>query len=66
MLFNDKIYSYIYQKKNYFGTWQFGMIDGMVNFIVQKFARLKSKHFFQVYSERIESIHFAESSGLSY
>ena len=49
LLFNDKIYSYIYQKKNYFGTWQFGMIDGMVNFIVQKFTRLKSKHFSQFF-----------------
>jgi hypothetical protein len=41
-----------------------------VNFITQKFARLKSKHFSQFFlvrgkSERIESIHFAKSSGLS-
>ena len=35
-----------------FGTWQFGKIGVLVNFIIQKFARLKR-------------IHFAESSGLS-
>ena len=37
---NDKIYSYIYQKRP-FGTWQFGKIGVLVNFIIQK---LKSKH----------------------
>ena len=65
LLLNDKIYSYT--KKNYlFGTWQFGKIDVSVNFIIQKFARLKSKHFLvRGKSERFESIHFAESSGLS-
>ena len=31
--------------KKLFGTWQFGKIDVLVNFIIQKFARLKSKHF---------------------
>jgi hypothetical protein len=45
--------------------WQF-------DFIIQKFARLKSKHFSQFFwcevntYERIESVHFAESSGLSF
>jgi hypothetical protein len=44
--------------------------DVLVDFIIQKFARLKSKRFFSVFqvrgkSERIECIHFAESSGLS-
>ena len=37
---NDKIYSYT--KKKLFGTWQF-------DFIIQKFARLKSKHFSQFF-----------------
>ena len=37
---NDKIYSYT--KKKLFGTWQF-------DFIIQKFARLKSKHFTQFF-----------------
>ena len=44
---NDKIYSYT--KKKLFGTWQFGKIDVLVNFIIQKFARLKSKHFSQFF-----------------
>ena len=53
-----------------FGTWQFGKIDVFVNFIIQKFARLKSKQFTQFFwwgvkSERIESIYFAENSGLT-
>ena len=49
----------LYQKKNY--------LQNLVNLIIQKFARLKSKHFshFSHKSERIESIHFAESSGLT-
>ena len=37
---SDKIYNYIYQKKP-FGTWQFGKICVLVNFITQK---SKSKH----------------------
>ena len=36
-------------KKNLYGTWQFGKIDVLVNFIIQKFARLKSKHFSQFF-----------------
>ena len=44
---NDKIYSYT--KKKLFGTCQFGKIDVLVNFIIQKFARLKSKHFSQFF-----------------
>jgi hypothetical protein len=32
-----------------FGTWQFGKIDVLVNSIIQKFARLKSKHFSQFF-----------------
>ena len=39
-LFNDKIYSYIYQKKP-FGTWQFGKIGVLVELIIQKW---KSRH----------------------
>jgi hypothetical protein len=57
-------------QKKLIGTWQFRKIDVLVNFIIQKFASLKSKHFSQFVlvrgkSERIESIHFADSSGLS-
>ena len=57
---NDKIYKYA--KKNLFDTWQLAKIDVLVNSIVQKISRLKSKHFFSVFlvrceSERIESIH---------
>jgi hypothetical protein len=48
LFLNDKIYSYVYQKKT-FGTWQFGKIDVLVNFIIQKFATLKSKHFSQFF-----------------
>ena len=49
--------------KKLFGTWQF-------DFIIQKFARLKSKQFTQFFwwkvkSEKIESIYFAENSGLT-
>ena len=49
--------------KKLFATWQF-------DFIIQKFARLKSKQFTQFFwwgvkSERIESIYFAENSGLT-
>ena len=47
LFLNDKIYSYT--KKKLFGTWQFGKIDVLVNFIIQKFARLKSKHFSQFF-----------------
>jgi hypothetical protein len=48
----------LYQKKLFgtwqfgawqFGTWQFGEIGVLVNFIIQKFARLKSKHFSQFF-----------------
>ena len=46
LFLNDKIYSYT---KKLFGTWQFGKIDVLVNFIIQKFARLKSKHFSQFF-----------------
>ena len=46
-----------------FGTWQFGKIDVLVNFISQKFAR--SVFLVRGKSERIESIPFAESSGLN-
>ena len=35
--------------KKLFGTWQFGKIGVLVNFIIQKFARLKSKHFSQFF-----------------
>ena len=54
---NDKICSYT--KKKLFGTWQFGKIGVLVNFIIQKFAKLKSKHFSHFFllkgkSERIE------------
>ena len=45
---NDRIYSYMYQKK-LFGTWQISKIDVLVNFILQIFARLKSKHFSQFF-----------------
>ena len=34
----------LYQKK-IFGTWQFVKIDVLANFIIQKFAFIKSKHF---------------------
>ena len=36
-------------QKKLFGTWQFGKIDVLLNFIIQKFERLKSKHFSQFY-----------------
>jgi hypothetical protein len=53
-----------YTKKKLFGTWQFDKIDVLVNFNIEKFT------FFSVFlvrdkSEKIESIHFAGSSGLS-
>jgi hypothetical protein len=35
--------------KNLFGTWQFGKIDVLVNVIILKVARLKSKHFSQFF-----------------
>ena len=55
--------SKLYQKN---GSWQFGKIDVVVNFIIKKFATLKSLHFSQFFlvrgkSEKIESIHFVES-----
>ena len=43
---NDKTYSYT---KKLFSTWQFGKTDVLVNFIIQKFATLKSKHFLQFF-----------------
>ena len=54
---NDKICNYTKRgrhnnydlqlyKKKLFGTWQFGKIDVLV---IQKFARLKSKHFSQFF-----------------
>ena len=43
---NDTIYSYT---KKLFGTWQFGKIDVLVNFIIQKVSRLKSKQFSQFF-----------------
>jgi len=36
--------SELYHKK-LFGTWQFGKIDILVNFIIQKFATFKSLYF---------------------
>ena len=43
----------ILQKFNFwmikFGTWQFGKIDVLANFIIQKFATLKSLHFSQFF-----------------
>jgi hypothetical protein len=39
----------IIPKNNQFGTWKFGKIDILVNSIIQKFARLKSKHFSQFF-----------------
>ena len=45
---NDKI-TVMYTKKPLFGTWQFGKIDVLVNFIIHKFARLKSKYFSQFF-----------------
>ena len=55
--------------KTLFGTWQFGKIDVLVNFIIQKFATLKSLHFFSVFlvrskSEKIASIHFADQASV--
>jgi hypothetical protein len=43
---NDKLQLY---PKNQFGSWQFGKIDVLVNFIIQKFASLKSKQFSQFF-----------------
>jgi hypothetical protein len=42
LFLNDKIYTYAKKKI-------FGKIDDLVNFIIQKFARLKSKHFSQFF-----------------
>jgi hypothetical protein len=39
LFLNYKVYSYT--KKQLFGTLKFGKIDDLVNFIIQKFARLK-------------------------
>jgi hypothetical protein len=46
LFLNDTIHSYT---KKIFGTWQFGKINALVNFIIQKFARLKNKHFSQFF-----------------
>ena len=56
----------LYPKKLH--IWQFGIIV-FGHFIIQKFASLKSKPFSLCFlvrgkSERINNIHFAESSGL--
>ena len=48
--------------KKPFGTWQFGKLGVLVNFIIQK---LKSKHVVCL-SFSGEKIHFAESSGPKY
>ena len=50
LFLNDKIDSY--NKKNLCVTSQFGKIDVLVNFIIQKYARLKSKHFSQFFIVR--------------
>ena len=50
---NDMIYGYI--KTKLFGTWQFGKIDVLVNFIIQKVFLVRC------IPERIERIHFSES-----
>ena len=47
--FNLWMINYSYTQKKLFGTWQFGKIDVLVNFITQKFQRLKSKHFSQFF-----------------
>ena len=47
LFLNDKVYSYT--KKKLFGPWQFVKIDVLINFIIQEFARLKSKHFSQFF-----------------
>ena len=39
LLLNDKIYSYT--KKKLFGTWQFGKIDVLVNFINSKICKIE-------------------------
>ena len=63
--FNFWMINYSYTQKSYLALWQncFGQ------FITQKFPSLKSKQFSQFFlvrgkSERIDKIHFAESSGL--
>ena len=57
--YRSKIYSYA--KKTYLALGN--LAKSMVWSIL--FAILKSKHFFQFSAEKIESINFAESSGLS-
>jgi hypothetical protein len=44
---NDKIYSYT--QKNYLALGNLAKIDVLVNFIIQKFARLNRKHFSQFF-----------------
>ena len=46
LFLNDKTYSYT--NKNIWHL-EFGKIYVLVNFIIQKFARLKSKHFSQFF-----------------
>ena len=45
---NDKIYSYT--KKKPFGTWQFGKIGVLVNFIIQKKKKVNTQ-FVSVFSD---------------
>ena len=45
----DSVFQIEVIPKKLFGTWKFGKIDDLVNFIIQKFARLKSKHFSQFF-----------------
>jgi hypothetical protein len=57
--------NYSYTQKSYLAIWQ----KNFGHFITQKFVSLKSKQFSQFYLvrgkyERIDKIHFAESSGL--
>ena len=64
--FNFWMINYSYTQKSYLALWQ----NCFVQFITQKFPSLKSKQFSQFFllrgkSEKIESIHFAESSDLS-
>ena len=68
------IFPKLLYQKNFLALGNLAKIDVLVNFIIRKVARLKSKifpQFFSVFlirgiSERIESIHFAERSGLSW
>ena len=46
LFLNDKMYNYTKKK---LGTWQFVKVYILVNFIIQKFERLKIKHFSQFF-----------------